>query len=52
MKQGLKRMFLHAHSIDFKHPLSGEPLHIEAPLAPELQKFLVRLDKAALPQLG
>lgn len=45
MKQGLKRMFLHAHSIDFKHPLSGEPLHIEAPLAPELQKFLDRLDK-------
>lgn len=52
MKQGLKRMFLHAHSMDFKHPLSSELLHIEAPLAPELQKFLVRLDKAALPQLG
>jgi 23S rRNA pseudouridine955/2504/2580 synthase len=47
MKQGLKRMFLHAHSIDFKHPLSGEPLHIEAPLAPELQKFVDRLDRPA-----
>ncbi len=45
MKQGLKRMFLHAHSISFKHPLSEEPLTIEAPLAPELQKFLWRLDK-------
>ena len=45
MKQGLKRMFLHAHSIDFKHPLTGEPLHIDAPLAPELQQFLDRLDK-------
>jgi 23S rRNA pseudouridine955/2504/2580 synthase len=46
MKQGLKRMFLHAHSIDFKHPLTGEPLHIDAPLAPELQQFMERLDKA------
>jgi len=52
MKQGLKRMFLHAHSIDFKHPLTGEPLHIEAPLAQELQKFLNGLDKAVLPQQG
>jgi 23S rRNA pseudouridine955/2504/2580 synthase len=46
MKQGLKRMFLHAHSISFKHPLSGEALTIQAPLAPELQKFIDRLDKA------
>ncbi|MDD5472364.1 MAG: RluA family pseudouridine synthase, partial [Sideroxydans sp.] len=46
MKQGLKRMFLHAHSISFKHPLTEEPLTIQAPLAPELQKFLERLDKA------
>jgi len=49
MKQGLKRMFLHAHTIAFNHPLTGEPLCIEAPLAPELQKFLDRLDKEALP---
>jgi len=46
MKQGLKRMFLHAHSISFKHPLTDEPLTIQAPLALELQKFLDRLDKA------
>ena len=45
MKQGLKRMFLHAHSISFKHPLTEELLTIEAPLAPELQAFLERLDK-------
>ena len=45
MKQGLKRMFLHAHSISFKHPLTEEPLTIQAPLAHELQKFLDRLDK-------
>ncbi len=43
MKQGLKRMFLHAHSITFKHPLTGEPLSIQAPLASELQKYLDKL---------
>jgi 23S rRNA pseudouridine955/2504/2580 synthase len=42
-KRGLKRMFLHAHSIAFNHPLTGEPLCIDAPLAPELQKFLDKL---------
>ncbi|MDD2700586.1 MAG: RluA family pseudouridine synthase [Sideroxydans sp.] len=45
MKQGLKRMFLHAHSISFKHPLTEEPLTITAPLAPELQGFIDRLEK-------
>jgi 23S rRNA pseudouridine955/2504/2580 synthase len=40
MKQGLKRMFLHAHAISFDHPLSGEPLSLNAPLAPELQSFI------------
>jgi len=47
VKQGLKRMFLHAHTISFNHPLTQEPLRIVAPLAPELQKFLDRLDKTA-----
>jgi 23S rRNA pseudouridine955/2504/2580 synthase len=44
MKQGLKRMFLHAHSISFNHPLTGEPLQLTAPLPQELEKFIVRLD--------
>jgi 23S rRNA pseudouridine955/2504/2580 synthase len=43
MKQGLKRMFLHAHSISFNHPLSGEPMTLVAPLAEELRRFLERL---------
>ncbi len=38
-KQGLKRMFLHAHTLDFLHPQSQATLHIEAPLAPDLAKF-------------
>jgi 23S rRNA pseudouridine955/2504/2580 synthase len=44
MKRGLKRMFLHAHSIAFKHPLTGEPLVITAPLPDDLQNFLNKLD--------
>jgi 23S rRNA pseudouridine955/2504/2580 synthase len=47
MKQGLKRMFLHAHSIAFKHPLTAEPMSITAPLPPELQSFLDKLDRQA-----
>ncbi|WP_035384884.1 RluA family pseudouridine synthase [Ferriphaselus sp. R-1] len=46
-KLGLKRMFLHAHSITFNHPLSGEPLVLTAPLAPELQRFLDGLARSA-----
>jgi 23S rRNA pseudouridine955/2504/2580 synthase len=44
MKQGLKRMFLHAHSIAFTHPLTGEAMHISAPLPPELASFVAKLD--------
>jgi 23S rRNA pseudouridine955/2504/2580 synthase len=46
-KRGLKRMFLHAHSISFNHPLTGEPLSISAPLPTDLQNFLDKLDAAA-----
>ncbi len=44
MKTGLKRMFLHAYSIAFAHPLTGEPMFITAPLPPELAGFITRLD--------
>ncbi|MBU1776953.1 MAG: RNA pseudouridine synthase, partial [Gammaproteobacteria bacterium] len=47
MKRGLKRMFLHAYSIAFNHPLTGEPLSITAPLPPELQKFIDKLDNSS-----
>ena len=43
-KQGLKRMFLHAHSIAFSHPLTAEGMHLVAPLPKELESFLARLD--------
>ena len=44
MAQGLKRMFLHAASLSFDHPVSGEPLRFEAPLPRELKDFLDKLD--------
>ena len=44
MKQGLKRMFLHAYSIAFAHPLTGELIRLAAPLPQELQKFIDKLD--------
>jgi len=47
MKQGLKRMFLHAHSIAFAHPLTGEPLQLTAPLPKDLESFISRLDANA-----
>ncbi|MBP6117094.1 MAG: 23S rRNA pseudouridine(955/2504/2580) synthase RluC [Neisseriaceae bacterium] len=42
-KQGLKRMFLHAHELSLPHPVSGEPLVINAPLPKELTHFLKNL---------
>lgn len=36
----LDRMFLHAGSLRCKHPLTGDPLAIEAPLPEALQSFL------------
>lgn len=45
--EGLKRMFLHAEQLVFDHPLTGERLALHAPLAPELQIFLERLEHGA-----
>ncbi len=49
VKQGLKRMFLHAYSIAFAHPLTGEPMRLVAPLPKELESFIAKLDAAAKP---
>jgi 23S rRNA pseudouridine955/2504/2580 synthase len=45
--KGLKRMFLHAASLSFDHPINREPLRFEAPLPEELQQFLEKLDQDA-----
>ncbi|MES2370917.1 MAG: RluA family pseudouridine synthase [Pseudomonadota bacterium] len=46
IKQGLKRMFLHAAKLVFEHPISGERMQIEAPLPDDLAKFLDTLNHA------
>ena len=40
VKQGVKRLFLHARQLSLSHPLSGEPLAFVSPLPPEMQRFL------------
>lgn len=40
VRHGLKRMFLHAWRLQFKHPVSGEAIQLELPLPPELQSFI------------
>ncbi|HEY6446538.1 MAG TPA: RluA family pseudouridine synthase [Acidobacteriaceae bacterium] len=42
----LERNFLHAAELEFAHPVGGQPLHLEAPLPPELLEFLARLETA------
>ncbi|MGZ5181113.1 MAG: RluA family pseudouridine synthase [Ramlibacter sp.] len=42
LRQGLKRMFLHAWRLQFQHPASGEPVALEAPLPSDLQQFADR----------
>ncbi|MHB8424126.1 MAG: 23S rRNA pseudouridine(955/2504/2580) synthase RluC [Gammaproteobacteria bacterium] len=44
---GLKRMFLHAQSLAFTHPGSGEPLRVTAPLDDNLQGTLDRLGNSS-----
>jgi 23S rRNA pseudouridine955/2504/2580 synthase len=46
-RQGLKRLFLHAFRVGFRHPLTGSPMRFEAPLAAELQAFVATLDRSA-----
>jgi 23S rRNA pseudouridine955/2504/2580 synthase len=41
-KEGLKRMFLHAASLTFAHPLTGETLALHSPLPADLEKFRQR----------
>ena len=44
---GLKRMFLHAHSLSFVHPATGEPVSASAPLDDVLRGTLDQLEAGA-----
>jgi 23S rRNA pseudouridine955/2504/2580 synthase len=46
-REGLKRMFLHAHRMSLVHPLTGAAMRLESPLPPDLEGFLARLDADA-----
>ena len=43
-RSGLKRMFLHAASVTFLHPIEELTMTVDAPLPEELQKFIKSLD--------
>ena len=42
-KEKLDRIFLHAHSLRFQHPNSGQPVEIKSSLPAQLQTFLETL---------
>jgi 23S rRNA pseudouridine955/2504/2580 synthase len=42
-RQGLRRLFLHAAELSFRHPRTGRPFQVKAPLEPELQDYLTRI---------
>lgn len=42
----LVRMFLHAHSLQITHPVSGIVMKLQASLPEDLQKFIESLDKS------
>lgn len=45
---GLRRLFLHASSLRFRHPAMRRPMQIDAPLSQDLQQVLVRLDEESV----
>jgi 23S rRNA pseudouridine955/2504/2580 synthase len=42
---GLKRMFLHARTVDFTLPSTGEHIRVVAPLDPELEAGVKAFEK-------
>jgi 23S rRNA pseudouridine955/2504/2580 synthase len=46
-KLGIRRLMLHSFSLRFQHPGTGEPMSIEAPLPPDFQAFITRLEARA-----
>ncbi|MFC7302338.1 23S rRNA pseudouridine(1911/1915/1917) synthase RluD [Cognatiluteimonas weifangensis] len=52
--RGFRRQALHAESLEFVHPASGEPLRVDAPLPADLRALLqaLREDAAAHAQAG
>ena len=49
---GLRRQALHAEAIELRHPVSGEALRVEAPLAADLAAVLAGLRQESLTSSG
>lgn len=45
---GVRRLFLHASELQLRHPITQAPLCFRAPLAPDLQQVLDRLQRESL----
>jgi 23S rRNA pseudouridine955/2504/2580 synthase len=45
-REGLKRMFLHARQVTFRHPASGNAMRVASPLPIELARYLAALAAA------
>ena len=45
-KEGLKRMFLHAAKLVFRHPLTDQAIELSAPLPAELEAFVVAVEQS------
>lgn len=52
LKEGLKRMFLHAWRMRFPHPVTAAQLSLEAPLPDDLRRFLDHLQTSGDIKLG
>ena len=44
-REGLKRMFLHARQVTFRHPASGDAIVVASPMPEELSLFLASLGR-------
>ncbi|WP_153108693.1 RluA family pseudouridine synthase [Propionivibrio limicola] len=52
VKEGLKRMFLHAWRLKFPHPLTGAQLELEAPMPGALESFVNELARKEAQDYG
>ena len=46
-KLRLGRNFLHAAWLEFVHPTTGKAMQVEAPISPELEQFLVHIERGS-----
>lgn len=46
----LERNFLHAAELEFEHPRTGKPVHIESPLPAELETLLRAIESGKMPE--